>query len=209
MGKTYYRKSVEFTRRTKAPRDPRLWGAKCDICPLKNSKPVWGDGDTGRSLAIIGESPSREDVSAEMPFIGRPGQYVENLLEQQGVQRSAVWLDNAVMCFPDGGDMKAFLQLARKQHKEASEEEFHSPVDCCRPRLLRALGIPRCSACGLWANMPEGPLRCVCPPTKRKWVHVDGRKPPKVTLVLGNSALEALTGHGGIKAKQLYTFGGE
>lgn len=216
MGRTYFRKAKDFHRTVKPPNDPRLSGALCDACPLRNSQPVWGDGDVERTMAIVGEAPGKEEVHVGVPFIGRSGQYVENVLAIHQMTRNEVWLDNAVLCFPDGGDMKAFLQRAKKAHDKAQEKlpadkqtDFKSPIDCCRPRLFRWLGIPRCTTCGLWAKVPKGPLRCTCAPTKRKWVTVKSVVQPKVILTLGNSALEALTGHGGIKSKQLYTLGGE
>lgn len=215
MSRSYYRKAKDFERKTKVPPDPRLAGAKCDVCPLQGRQPVWGDGDIERTLAIIGEAPGREEVNAGLPFIGRSGLYVENLLKEQGFTRNEVWLDNAVLCMPDGGDMKAFLQHARKEHTTEQEkrpankqQEFRSPIDCCRPRLFKLLGIPRCSTCGLWGKVPKGPLRCTCKKKDRKWVTVAGHLQPKAVVALGNSALEALTGHGGIRAKQLYRFGG-
>jgi uracil-DNA glycosylase len=187
--------------------DPRVLGADCDHCPLKGlSKPVWGDGDVRRTLAIVGEAPGREEVEAGVPFIGKSGQFVEHVLSLHHVNRREVWLDNAVLCFPPGGDMRAFVQRARR---EAEKGSFKSPIDCCRPRLFRLLGIPRCGVCGLWGKVPDGPLRCTCPSERRKWTSLKGAQTPRVVLALGNSALEALTGHGGIKAKQLYILGGE
>lgn len=214
MARSYFRKAKDFERRTTPPKDPRLFGAKCDSCPLKGSTPVWGDGTYRRSLALIGEAPGREEVSAGMPFIGKSGQYVEALLAAKNLTRSDVWLDNAILCFPDGGDLKVFLQVARKKHKvSAYDEPFMSPIDCCRPRLFRVLGIPQCRKCGKWLKVPEGKLRCTCKhPTVVK-VSEPGAKartmePPAAALAFGNSALESLTGDGGIKAKQLYWFTG-
>jgi uracil-DNA glycosylase len=207
MSRAYFRKVAEFPRQyTRLPKSPRLLGALCDRCPLNGSTPVWGDGSTVRDLAIVGEAPGREEVNAGLPFIGRSGTYVENLLARHGLTRADVWIDNALLCFPEGGDLKAFLQRSRKAAKDEGREVL-SPVECCRPRLFFMLGIPRCRTCGLWDGVPEA-LQCRCPKGTRALVKPQGFTRPKAVLALGNSALESLTGHGGIKAKQLYRFGG-
>lgn len=211
MGRrAYYRKASDFERQdARLPSvDPRHYGADCDNCPLNGQKPVWGDGNRSRVLALVGEAPGRDEEAAGMPFVGKSGQYLETVLELNGERRSNVWLDNAVMCFPPGGDMKAFLQQARKE-AESAGRAFKSPIDCCRPRLFRVLGIPRCATCGKWDGREVVPaLACACQGAQRRLIRVQDRSPPRVVVALGNSALESLTGHGGIKEKQLYRFEG-
>lgn len=206
----YFRK-LKADRQREAPKDPRMWGAKCDSCPLKGRTPVWGDGPEQPTLAIVGDSPGREDETAGIPFLGRPGQYVEGLLGKLGLNRKEVLLDNAVLCMPDGGDMKTFLSVAKKAFKAEQQEgkrekaaKFESPIDCCRPRLMFSLGVPRCSTCGGWDLRPEHPKRCNC--HKPRWVKVKDRAPAQAVVAAGNAALESLEGHGGVMAKQAYVF---
>lgn len=211
---SYARKRTADRQRV-APDSPTLWGAECASCPLKGRKPVWGDGPEAPVLAIVGEAPGRDEEAAGVPLVGKSGQYVEGLLSKLGISRKDVLLDNAVMCMPDGGDMKAFLAVEKKAFKAAEKEKkqadkaykekaFKSPIDCCRPRLMMSLGIPRCAGCGGWDLAPEHPKRCTC--HKPKWVRVKGRPPVTAVVTAGNAALESLEGHGGIMSKQLYAF---
>lgn len=51
---------------------------------------------------------------------GSSGELLTQWVEKvYGLKRTEVWFDNAVMCLPPGGDMKAFLQKARKEHRLA------------------------------------------------------------------------------------------
>lgn len=198
MRRAYGRKAI--TRATAAPKHPRDWGARCDVCPLKGSKPVYGDGNRRASLAIIGEAPGREEVQVGIPFVGASGNYLENLLGRLEVSRTEVWVDNAIACFPPGGDLDAYLQRAKKEGKEA-KLEWHHPVDCCRPRLFRALGIPPCKLCGKWLSGPDA-LVCRCPkPLPVTWSHH-----PEVPSVVaaGNAALRSLLGVTGITERRGY-----
>lgn len=221
-------------RQRPAPKNPRDWGAKCDLCPLRHSEPVTGDGPDDALFAVVGEAPGQNEVQAGIPFIGRSGEWLEARLTEVGkealgspLSRREVLLENAIACFPPGGDMKAFMQRAKKAHRELEDakpakerEPFHSPIDCCRPRLFYALGIPRCASCGKWdlkdatavianglgkAPPPElpGGLSCTCEKprwTKSKFFRVRG------VLAAGNAALEALRGSSGIMDKQMYVF---
>ncbi len=208
------RPSVERVR--PEPVSPEHWGAKCGVCPLRGSRPVFGEGPDGAALAVVGEAPGLQEVDAGLPFVGRSGEYVEERLALHKLTRRDVLLENACLCFPPGGDMRAFLQRAKKDFKADLSErgikgkaapEFQSPIDCCRPRLMFALGVSRCGACLKW-DLP-GPgisddiaCRCKTP----RWVK-SKFAPVKAVLATGNAALAALTGEDGIKAKMNYVFG--
>lgn len=196
---------VNNYRQSEHPKDPREWGAKCDSCPLKGATPVWGDGPRDAVLAFVGEAPGRDEVSIGLPFVGRSGQTWENWLSRHNLNRRQVWVDNAIMCFPPGGDMKLFLQREKKVWKSA-KREWQSPVDCCRPRLMRALKVPLCK-CGKWMR---GPNEHVCLCRAPKWLKVykllerEGHRMPVTTMPMGNYAMEAVLGFGGITQRRGY-----
>lgn len=197
---------IEVNRQTVPPDDPREWGAKCDQCPLNGSTPVWGDGPLGAQLAFVGEAPGRDEVSLGLPFVGRSGQTWENWLSRLGLTRREVWVDNAVMCFPPGGDMKFFLQREKKLWKKAGKA-WADPVECCRPRLMRALKVPSCKRCGKYMRGPNEFL-CICKTPKWLAIYAKlaklGERMPIVTVPMGNFAMQALLGFDGISAHAGY-----
>lgn len=190
-------------------------GAKCDICPLKGRSPVFGDGPNNATIGVVLDQPSKEEAMLSIPFVSRGAEYIEALLNRAGHSRNAVLLDYAVACFPPDGDLKTFLTLRRRAAKEslkaegrkgAPQKEPH-PVDCCRPRLMKSLGVPQCKKCGKWRLMPEHPEKCSC--ERPSWVLVKDRREVTAVLAAGNLALESLTGHPGVQTKQMYVFGSE
>lgn len=197
---SYGRRRANFERQTTPPSDPRKWGAKCDLCPLKGSSVVFGDGNVDADIAFVGEAPGQEEARVGVPFIGRSGESLENFIAQCGLKRTEVWVDNAIACFPPGGNLDDFLTIAKKAAK-ADKREFHSPVDCCRPRLFWALGIPQCSKCGRWCRGPDA-LVCTCP--KPSPVFPAGTARVSVAQPLGNAALQSLTGLTGIMERRGY-----
>lgn len=193
-------------------------GAKCDQCPLQHhGKPVFGDGPHGAKLAIVAESPSKDEGAFGIPFIGRVGEYVSAMLHSHGLNRQDVLLDSVVACFPPGGDLKTFMADAKKQFnaklkaagvkqkKGDKSTQLMSPIDCCMPRLMRSLGVPQCAKCGYWDLHTQHPKRCAC--EAPRWVKVKDRPPVKAVLALGNGATLALEGYGKVQAKQMYIFG--
>lgn len=199
------RRSVYDRQRAKPP-SPIAAGALCTKCPLQGvSEPIYGDGPPQPTLAIVAEAPTREENNTGVPFIGRTGEYIEALLGRHGLSRHDVLLDYSIACFPPGGDLKAFIAVAKKAWK-AEGREFTSPIDCCLPRLMRSLGVPQCKKCQGWKlSITTHPSKCVCP--KPMFVALKDRPPVKAVLALGNGPLTALDGHGGIMKKQMYVFG--
>jgi hypothetical protein len=190
-------------------------GAKCDLCPLKNhGPPVFGDGPLDATIAIVAESPGKEEAAFGVPFVGRIGEYVAAMLHSKGLNRQDVLLENTVACFAPGGDLKSFTAAAKKEHsakqkaagvKKADQKAFLTPVDCCMPRLMRSLGVPQCAKCGYWDLHSGHPKKCAC--VKPSWTKVKDRSPVTVVLALGNAPTLALEGYGGVQAKQMYVFG--
>lgn len=205
MGRSHAFGTVNVHRQTTPPADPRTYGAKCDSCPLNGATPVWGDGPGDAVMAFVGEAPGRDEVSLGVPFVGRSGQTFENWLGKLGLTRREVFIDNAIMCFPPGGDLKFFLQRERKEWKKANKP-WSDPVECCRPRLFRALKVPVCK-CGKYLRGPNE-LLCTCKTPRVLKVYNnlerEGQRMPKVTVPMGNFAMQALLGFDGISAHAGY-----
>lgn len=179
----------------------RKLGADCAHCPLNGAKPVLGDGPKDPLMVYVGEAPGRDEVMSGIPFIGVSGSIWEHWLERRGLSRRQVWVSNAVACFPPGGDMKAYLQRARKELK-AANIEWKSPVECCRPRLFNETNVPVCKSCGKWVRGPDG-LFCTCKTQKLMYPDANRTCPPYF-IAMGNYAMESLYGVSGISSRRGY-----
>ena len=200
-------RKVDVSERDRpTPVHPTQWGARCGECPLRGSTPVYDEGPMLADIAIVGEAPGRNEQDIGLPFVGQAGGYLEQKLQEHGLSRRDVLLCNACLCFPPGGDMKAFLQRERKAYKAehgGDTSGFMTPVECCRGRLMFSLGIPRCGICMKWDVEGSEDVKCFC--KRPKWVKPLFERIPSVLLV-GSGALEGFSGEGGIKAKMNYVF---
>ena len=115
----------------------------CRRCPLWRdaTQGVCGEGPARASLMIVGEQPGDQEDLAGRPFVGPAGQVLDAALEAAGIDRSDVFVTNAVKHF------KHEPRGKRRIHKTPAVSE----VSACRwwldherrlvkPRVVMALG---------------------------------------------------------------------
>jgi uracil-DNA glycosylase len=115
----------------------------CRACPLwaNATQTVFGEGPPGAAIMLVGEQPGdREDIAGR-PFVGPAGRLLDRALAEAGIQRSGVYVTNAVKHFKNEPRGK------RRIHKKPADTE----IDACHqwlerelklvaPRLIVALG---------------------------------------------------------------------
>src|SRR5919108_4766168 len=76
----------------------------CTRCELHRSRKeaVPGEGPTHAEIMFIGEAPGAREDEQGRPFVGASGRFLDQLLEQAGLTRAAVWITNVVKCRPPG-----------------------------------------------------------------------------------------------------------
>ena len=115
----------------------------CRRCPLYRdaTQGVCGEGPRAAKLMIVGEQPGDQEDLAGRPFVGPAGQVLDAALEEAGIDRSDVYVTNAVKHF------KHEPRGKRRLHKTPTTSE----VSACRwwldqerrlvrPKVTLALG---------------------------------------------------------------------
>ena len=74
----------------------------CSSCRLSQTRTltVPGDGDPLSGIMFIGEGPGYNEDQQGIPFIGRAGNLLEQLLQSIGLSRKKVFITNMVKCRP-------------------------------------------------------------------------------------------------------------
>ena len=116
---------------------------RCQGCDLyKNAtQAVLGDGPTSARVMLVGEQPGdREDIAGK-PFVGPAGALLDKALEDAGIDRSDVYVTNAVKHF------KFEERGKRRIHKKPSAVEIQAcypwleaELELVRPHLIVCLG---------------------------------------------------------------------
>ncbi len=75
----------------------------CTACPLHKNRTlaVPGDGSADAQVMIIGEAPGQEEDRTGLPFVGRSGKLLTELLESVGIHRKDIFITNTVKCRPE------------------------------------------------------------------------------------------------------------
>ena len=121
--------------------DVRAAAAGCQACDLWKSgtQTVFGEGAEGASLMLVGEQPGDKEDLAGRPFVGPAGRLLDQALEQAAIDRSDVYVTNAVKHF------KWEPRGKRRLHKRPDARE----VAACRPWLDKEIELvgPRIVVC--------------------------------------------------------------
>ena len=115
----------------------------CRGCPLYKdaTQTVFGEGPARAGVMLIGEQPGDAEDRAGRPFVGPAGQLLDRALADAGVDRSLVYVTNAVKHF------KFTERGKRRIHQTPAGPEIaacrpwlEAEIAAVRPRLLVALG---------------------------------------------------------------------
>ncbi len=76
--------------------------AACRLCALFESRTntVFGDGDPDSRLMFVGEAPGYHEDQRGIPFVGRAGKLLDDLLRRLGLRREVVYIANVLKCRP-------------------------------------------------------------------------------------------------------------
>ena len=126
----------------------------CEACALAGSRTqtVFGTGDPTASWMIIGEAPGAEEDRQGIPFVGRGGQLLTEMLGAIGLDRDAVYIANILKCRPPSN------RDPKPEEIDACAGHLARQVALVQPSLILAVG--RIAAQSLLASSaPVGRLR--------------------------------------------------
>ncbi len=71
-------------------------------CGLKETatQPVFGNGNENAEIVFIGEAPGKDEDREGVPFVGRAGKFLTEMLEMIGIKREDVYITNTVKYRP-------------------------------------------------------------------------------------------------------------
>jgi DNA polymerase len=117
--------------------------AGCRACPLWQdaTQTVFGEGTRTARLMLVGEQPGdREDIEGA-PFVGPAGRVLDRALADAGIDRSLVYLTNAVKHFRFRQRGKRRIhQRPAGEHIAACRPWLDDEIEVVRPEVLVCLG---------------------------------------------------------------------
>ena len=108
----------------------------CEACPLgkTRAKLVFGDGNSDTNVMLIGEGPGEQEDLQGVPFVGRAGKLLDDMLKMIDLDRSRVYIANIVKCRPPHN--RDPLQT----EQDACIEWLRAQTRLLRPKIIVCLG---------------------------------------------------------------------
>jgi uracil-DNA glycosylase family 4 len=108
----------------------------CTKCPLHETrtKAVFGAGNADAELMFVGEAPGADEDRQGLPFVGRAGQLLNQLLEEIGLSREDVFIANVLKSRPPGNRDPQPLEI------QACEPYLFEQVRLIEPKVVCTLG---------------------------------------------------------------------
>lgn len=109
----------------------------CTRCPLAYAgrhKIVFADGDPNARLMFVGEGPGADEDDQGLPFVGKAGQLLNNMIAAMGLRREEVYIANIVKCRPPGNRTPEFVEAS------TCSQFLVRQIDVVRPQVIVALG---------------------------------------------------------------------
>jgi uracil-DNA glycosylase family 4 len=109
----------------------------CTRCPLAYAGRrtiVFGDGDAKARLMFVGEGPGADEDASGIPFVGKAGQLLNNMIQAMGLRREDVYIANIVKCRPPAN------RVPEPVEANTCDQFLLRQIDVVQPEVVVALG---------------------------------------------------------------------
>jgi uracil-DNA glycosylase len=107
--------------------------ARCALHKGRN-KLVFADGSPYARLMFVGEGPGADEDAQGLPFVGRAGQLLNNMIGAMGLKREEVYIANVVKCRPPGN------RTPEPEEANTCMPFLWRQIEVVKPEVLVALG---------------------------------------------------------------------
>jgi len=124
---------------------------KCDLGKTRKNF-VFGKGDPKSKIVFIGEAPGADEDAQGIPFVGRAGKLLDEILRDHNFKTEEVYICNILKCRPPGNRDPLPDEIA------SCEPYLIRQLEMIKPKMIVALG--RIAAQTLLRNnTPIGKMR--------------------------------------------------
>ena len=109
----------------------------CTKCPLHSGRNniVFSDGPENAKIMLIGEAPGADEDKTGIPFVGRAGKLLNELLSAAGLSRKDdIYIANTVKCRPPEN------RKPLPKEKIACEDNLNKQIDMVKPKVIILCG---------------------------------------------------------------------
>ena len=129
----------------------KIAASQCQACPLHKdaTQTVFGEGPVDSQIVLVGEQPGDQEDRQGHPFVGPAGKLLNDALQMAGIDRTKVYVTNAVKHFkwkPVPGSKFRLHQKPSSQEISACNPWLKAELDLLRPKIVVCLGVTAAQA---------------------------------------------------------------
>lgn len=108
----------------------------CTRCRLSERRKtiVFGDGNPDADIMFIGEGPGADEDEQGLPFVGKAGQLLNNMIAAMGIRREDVYIANVVKCRPPGN------RTPERDECDTCGKFLMQQIQAIKPKMVVAMG---------------------------------------------------------------------
>ena len=106
---------------------------ECSLCQTRHSV-VFGTGNRQAEIMLAGEGPGAREDEPGLPFVGRAGKFLDDMLAMIGLDRTKVYIANIVKCRPPENRDPLNVE------QDACIGYLHRQVALVQPKIFVCLG---------------------------------------------------------------------
>jgi len=106
---------------------------RCELCKTR-TQTVFGSGNPQADWLIVGEAPGQSEDEQGLPFVGKAGQLLTEMLRAVGLAREDVYIANILKCRPPNN------RDPNPQEIQACHEYLQRQMTLLQPKVIFAIG---------------------------------------------------------------------
>ncbi len=120
----------------------------CSRCPLHKERiqAVPGTGSLDSPIVFVGEGPGEEEDNSGLPFVGRAGKLLTDILNSVHISREEVFITNIVKCRPPNN------RAPTRDEMDSCAPFLMGQLQLIQPKLVVSLGA---SSFGYLSDQPR------------------------------------------------------
>lgn len=107
---------------------------RCRLHKQGRKQIVFGVGNPHADLMFVGEAPGADEDEQGIPFVGRAGQLLTNMIKAMGLGREDVYIANVIKCRPPGN------RTPEREECETCSPFLMHQIAAIKPKVIVALG---------------------------------------------------------------------
>ena len=131
---------------------------KCSLCKTRKNI-VFSKGDENAKIMLIGEAPGAEENKCGLPFVGKSGQLLNNLLIQAGFDpKQDIYFCNTVKCRPVKNDKD---RKPTNEELHACNDYLQKQIEIIKPQIIILCGNTAVKTFGIKDSMKQIHGKCI------------------------------------------------